>query len=125
MRGVANTSGVYPKVSEEVRMSVIFSGNYVKESKSIYPTKSVINIYIVYKLDTIKSKRNTDLSIQNTLFGAVKITENSSDSDHNKYNDYGIVFDESSDFSFGNIVMERTGLFLVLTCLLVRTKEID
>ena len=47
LRGVANTLGAYPKYSEEERMSVIFSGNYVKESKSIYPTKSAINIYIV------------------------------------------------------------------------------
>ena len=58
LRGVANTSGVYPKVSGETRMSVIFSGNYVKENKSIYPTKSAaVNIYIVYKLDTIKSAK--------------------------------------------------------------------
>ena len=85
-------------------MSVIFSGNYVKENKSIYPTKSAANIYIVYKLHTIKSKRNTDFTIQNTLFGAVKITEDPSDSDHNKYNGYGIAFDEGSDFSFSNIV---------------------
>ena len=84
-------------------MSVIFSGNYIKESKAIYPTKSVVNIYIVYKLDTIKSSRNTDFTIQNTLFGAVKITEDPSDSDHNKYNGYGITFDQGSDFSFGNI----------------------
>ena len=38
------------------------------------------------------------------MFGAVKITEDPSDSDHNKHNDYGIAFDEGSDFSFGNIV---------------------
>ena len=38
------------------------------------------------------------------MFGAVKITEDPSDSDHNKYNGYGIAFDEGSDFSFGNIV---------------------
>ena len=38
------------------------------------------------------------------MFGAVKIAEDPSDSDHNKHNDYGIAFDESSDFSFGNIV---------------------
>ena len=108
MRGVANTSGAYPKVFGEtrmsVRMSVIFSGNYVKENKVIYPTKSAINIYIVYKLDTIKSNRNTDVTIQNALFGAVKITEDPSDFDHNKYNGYGIAFDDGSDFSFGHIV---------------------
>ena len=83
MRGVANTSCVYAKVSGETRMSVIFSGNYVKENRSIYRTKSAINIYIVYKLDTIKSTRNTDFTIQNALLEAVKITEDPSDSSHN------------------------------------------
>ena len=109
MRGVANTSDVYPKVSEEVRMSVIFSGNYVKENKAIYPTKSVVNIYIVYKLDTVKSSRNTDFTMQNALFGAVKITEDPSDSGHNKHNGYGICFD-GSYFSFGNIVNGKNAI---------------
>ena len=104
LRGVSNTSGDYPKVSGETRMSVIFSGNYVKENKSIYSTKSAVNIYIVYKLDTITSTRNTDFSIQNALFGAVKITEDPSDYSYNKYSSYGICFGEASNFSFGNIV---------------------
>ena len=84
-------------------MSVIFSGNYVKENKVIYPTKPAINIYIVNKLGTIKSTRNTDFSIQNALLGAIKITKDSNPS-HNKYGGYGICFDSKSDFSFGNIV---------------------
>ena len=103
LRRVANTSGVYPKVSGDTRMSVIFSGNYVKENKSIYPTKSAVNIYIVYKLHTIKSTTNTDFTNQNALFRAVKITEDPSDSNHNKYSGYGIAFDEGSDFSFGDL----------------------
>ena len=37
----------------------------------------VVNIYVVYKLDTINNTRNTDHTIQNALFGAVKITKNS------------------------------------------------
>ena len=74
LRGVAEKlSNTYPKVSEEVRMSIIFSGNYVKENKVIYPTKSVVNIYIFYKLDSIKSTTNTDFTIQNALLGAIKI----------------------------------------------------
>ena len=85
-------------------MSVVFSGNYVKENKSIYPNKSAGNIYIVYKLDTINPTRNTDFTIQNALFGAVKITEDPLDSSHNKHSGYGICFDKSSDFYFGNIV---------------------
>ena len=104
LRGAANTSGIYPKVFEGIRMRVNFSGNYVKGNKSIYPVKSVVNIYIVYELDTIKSTRNTDFTIQNPLFGAVKITEDPSEFDHKKYVGHGICFDEGSNFSFGNIV---------------------
>ena len=33
----------------------------------------------------------------------MKITEDPSNSDHNKYSGYAICFDEGSDFSFGNI----------------------
>ena len=83
-------------------MSVKFSGNYVKENKSIYPVKSVMNIYIVYSLDTISNTRNTDFTSQNCLFGAVKITKDLNTS-HYKYVGYGICFDEGSSFSFGNI----------------------
>ena len=104
LRGVANTSGAYPKASGETRMNVIFSGNYFKENKSIYLVKSAVNIYVVYKLDTISSTKNTDFTIQNVLFGAMKITEDSSDSDYNKYVGYRICFDEGSNFSFGKIV---------------------
>ena len=104
LRGVANTSGVYPKVSGETRMSVTFSRSYVKKNKVIYPAKSAVNTYIVYKLDTISLSRNTDFTIQNALFRAVKITEDLSDSDSNKHGGYGVAFDEGSDFSFGNIV---------------------
>ena len=52
----------------------------------------------------MKSTRNADFAIQNALFGAIEITEDPSDSDHNKYSGYGIAFDEGSHFSFGNIV---------------------
>ena len=38
------------------------------------------------------------------MFGAVKITEDPSDSDHEKYSGYATAFDEGSDLSFGNIV---------------------
>ena len=102
LRCVANISGDYPKVSKGNRMSVRFSGNCVKENKSIYPVKSVINIYIVYSLNPVSNARNTDFTAQNCLFGAVKITKDVNTSNY-KYVGYGICFDESSNFSIGNI----------------------
>ena len=35
----------------------------------------VVNNYIVYELDTISNTRNTDYTIQNVLFGAIKVTK--------------------------------------------------
>ena len=107
MRGVVNTSSNFAKVFEGTRMSAKFSGNYVKENKSIDPVKSVVNSYIIYSLDSISNTRNTDFTIQNALFGGVKITEDPSDPDNNKYVGYGICFDEGGLFSFGNIVNGR------------------
>ena len=58
---------------------------------------NVINIYIVYKLDPITSK-DTTFTIQNALFGAMKITKNADTSKYN-YKGYGICFDESEEFT--------------------------
>ena len=84
-------------------MSVKFNGNYFVQNKMLYPNNNnVVNIYIVYKLDTINNTRNTDYTIQNALFGAVKVTKNS-DISKNKYEGYGICFDEEGRFTKGNI----------------------
>ena len=98
LRGVANISGDYPKVSGGTKMRVKFSGNYIKENKSIYSVKSVVNIYIVYSLDPIRDTRNTDFTAQNCLFGAVKLTKDVNTSNY-QYKGYGISFDEGSQFS--------------------------
>ena len=111
LRGVANISGDYPKVSKGNRMSFRFSGNYVKENKSIYPVKSVINVYIVYSLNPVSNARNTDFTAQICLFGAVKITKDVNTSNY-KYVDYGICFDKSSNFSTGNITNGKNVIIL-------------
>ena len=111
LRGAANISGDYPKVSGGTRISVKFSGNYVKENKSIYPVKSVMNIYIVYSLDPVSNPRNTDVMTQNCLFGAVKLTKDINTSNY-KYIGYGICFDEGSNFSIGNITNGKNVIIL-------------
>ena len=93
-----------PIIENDGRKSVKFSGNYFVQNKFINPNAStIVNIYIVYRLDAIRSTRNTDYTIQNALFGAVKITKNISDSSKNKYAGYGICFDEGGTFSKENI----------------------
>ena len=59
--------------------------------------KNVINIYCVYKLDPIASRRYTTFTIKNVLFGAMQITKNADNSKKN-YKGYGICFDKRSEF---------------------------
>ena len=85
-------------------MSVRFNGNYFKQNKIVHPNnKNVVNIYIVYKLEPISYGRNTDFTIQNALFGAIKITEDNNGNSNNQYTGYGLCFDAHTDFSISNI----------------------
>ena len=58
----------------------------------------MVNIYIVYKLDSIALSRDKSLTIQNALFGAMQITKNATDNSKSNYKEYGICFDERSEF---------------------------
>ena len=83
----------------------------MKQDKISYINFSAINIYIVYSLDPISNTRNIDLTVQNCLFGAVKITRNR-DTSKFKYVGSGISFDEGSNFSFGNRIDARNVIIL-------------
>ena len=72
----------------------------MKQKKLGYAHGKIVNLSIVYEL---KNRRvdNPSFTVQNGLFGAVKITKNVNTS-HYKYEGYGICFDSESSFSFGN-----------------------
>ena len=57
--------------------------------------KKIVNIYIVYDLDS--NLNNFDPTLQNCLFGAINLTENS-DIDKYKYSGYGFAFDSKETF---------------------------
>ena len=87
-----------PSLVDNGRMSVKLAGAYFKQTKLIRPNNNnVINIYIVYKIKPIF--RLSDYTVQNALFGGVKITKNATDTSKHKYEGYGICFDEGGTFS--------------------------
>ena len=98
LNSVRNTKTVSPNIKKSIngQLYVSFNGNYFKQDPITIPN-NVINIYVVYKLDPISSTRNTDYTIQNVLFGAMKITKNT-DSSKNNYTSYGLCFDEGGEF---------------------------
>ena len=81
------------------KMFVKFNGScLIKQNKSIFNRK-IVNIYIVYDLDS--NSNDFDPTLQNCLFGSVKLTKNS-DIDTYKYSGYGIGFDSEGSFLHSN-----------------------
>ena len=72
MNAFANAKSNLPNLKNDGRMHVHLSGNNFQQNKVIFPNNdNVINIYWVYKLDPIASSRDTNVTIQNALFGAM------------------------------------------------------
>ena len=102
MNAIANSKGNHPILIMSGLMRVYLYGNCFTQNKALKMNSTAMNIYIVYELNPISSTRNTDYTIQNALFGAMKITKNT-DSSKNNYTGYGLCFDEGGTFSMGNI----------------------
>ena len=120
---VSSTSSVssMPILENNGRINAKFNGYHFVQSTAIHPkANKIVNIYIVYKLDPVSRFRSTDYTIQNALFGAIKVTKNATDSSKNKYEGYGIFFDA---FSKGGIIDGRSVIISLLICLLAHTRQ--
>ena len=81
---------------------VLFDGDCLKQNNVTFNNGKIVNIYIVYeiiRIANINGNRNSNLTVQNALFGAVSLTKNA-DVNKYKYSGYGIAFDRTSSFSF-------------------------
>ena len=102
MKGIEDTKKELPILKNDEGMYVYLQGSHFQQNNALTSNNNdvinngVINIYVVYKLDPISSTRNTGYTIQNALFGAMKITENT-DSSKNNYTGYGLCFDEGGE----------------------------
>ena len=63
------------------KIRVKFNGTILRQPKVSYTHGTIVNIYIVYELDTSSSDAD-DPMLKNCLFGAVTLTQNA---DINKY----------------------------------------
>ena len=104
MKGIENTKKEMPILKNDERLYVYLQGNHFQQNNVLASNndhvvnKSVVNIYIVYKLDSIASTRDKSFTIKNALFGAMQITKNATDISKNNYKGYGICFDQRSEF---------------------------
>ena len=86
-------------VAHHLLPDITFNGHCLIKSNISIPKKE-INLCICY------GNLNTDFTLNNCLFGSVKLTENA-DNDKYKYSGYSIRFDSPSVFSFTNGSMGR------------------
>ena len=105
MSGVKDTKNETPILKNDEKMYVYLKGSHFQQNYVLTTSNdhvindSVINIYIVYKLDPIATSRdNNTFTIQNSLFGAMQITKNADISKYN-YKGYGICFDGRKKFA--------------------------
>ena len=84
------------------KTKVSFEMSSLKQDKVTFNHGKIVDIYIVYKIiriADINGNRNSNLAVQNALFGAVSLTKNAEVNKY-KYSGYGIAFDRTSIFSF-------------------------
>ena len=93
-------------------MSVELKGSCLKQDKVNFASRVVISLFTVYELDRWSQDFNTDFTIRDYLFGAVKLTE-TDDPDKHSYSGYGIVFDSSSLFLILIFRGENVVIFVV------------
>ena len=111
MDAVSVTATSLPPLIDNMRMSVRFEGAYFKQMRLLRPNNdNIVNIYIVYLIDPISNSRHTDYTVQNALFGGLKITKDVTDTSKHKYEGYGICGTFSGTFSKGGVKNGRNVL---------------
>ena len=83
------------------RTRVKFVGSCLKQEKIRFTHGKIVNIYIVYEKNLCDRGYDNYPTLENSLFGAVKLVKNS-DIDKHKYSGYCIGFDRCGTFSVAN-----------------------
>ena len=94
-RSINNNSIARKLEYVDKNMFVKFNGSCLIKQDKFTSNRKIFNIYIVYDLDS--DLDNFDPTLENCLFGAVKLTKNI-DTNKYKYSGYGIGFDSKGTF---------------------------
>ena len=84
----------------EYRVGFKFDKYPLAVEQNKYLTK-IVNVYIVYDLDSWPRNPTNNFKFKNCLFGATNVVKNS-DKEKYVYSGYGITFDSGGSWSFDN-----------------------
>ena len=77
-------------IYDNARIKVTFNGDLLKQKQVTYNHGPIVNIYIAY--GTISDTKTSNITLENCLFGVVKLTKNA-DVNKYKFSGYGSGFD--------------------------------
>ena len=105
--------GINPYLSyyDANRIRVKFDGGCLKQNQGTLLYGGIVNVYTDYEI-TDSFNVSSYPTLENCLFGAVKLTENA-DIGKYGYSGYEIGFDRHWSFSFGNVVGKNVIIFWV------------
>ena len=95
------------------KIRIKFDGSFLNRFPPTILHGNIVNIYIVYEITSDYKDINYP-TLENCLFGSVKLTKNS-DIDKYGYSGYGTGFDRETSFSFGNDIGKNVIIFGVDT----------
>ena len=96
-------------VDHHILPEINFNGHSLIKNNISVP-KKVTNIYTSYTLTPCLRNLNPDFTLNNCLFGSVKLTKNV-DPDKSKYSGYGRRLNSCSEFSFTDRSREKMSFF--------------
>ena len=91
------------------KIRIKFDGSFLNRFPPTILHGNIVNIYIVYEITSDYKDINYP-TLENCLFGSVKLTKNSV-IDKYRYSGYGIGFDRETSFLFGNEVCKNVIIF--------------
>ena len=91
----SNDKSATKTIYDNSRIKVRFNGDLLRQNQVTYNHRPIVNIYIVY--ETTLDTKTSNITLENCLSGAIKITKNS-DVDKYKYSGYGTGFDSRGSF---------------------------
>ena len=91
------------------KIRIKFDGNFLNRFPPTILHGNIVNIYIVYEITSDYKDINYS-TLENCLFGSVKLTKNSIINKYG-YSRYGIGFDRETSFSIGNEIGKNVIIF--------------
>ena len=91
------------------KIRIKFNGSFLNRFPPAILHGDIVNIYIVYEITIDYSSINYP-TLENCLFGSVKLTKNA-DIDKYGYSEYGIGVDRNTSFSVGNEIGKNAIIF--------------